>query len=169
MQLLTSPDYSKKEVFEKVSSELLQHGFVIINEEQRPWGGFFVLDDSQIKKFTDYFEFQIKPEDMAGVRLSPKILIVEKGKRLSWQYHDRRAEVWKIIGGKPGIITSFNNYENDVVELATGTYIKLMQGQRHRLIGLNDWAIVAEIWQHTNKNYPSNEEDIVRLQDDFGR
>ena len=28
---------------------------------------------------------------------------------------------------------------------------------------------MAEIWQHTNPNEESNEEDIVRLQDDYNR
>ena len=50
-----------------------------------------------------------------------------------------------------------------------GDQIKLKQGERHRLIGLDDYCLVAEIWQHTDKNNPSNEEDIVRVQDDFGR
>jgi hypothetical protein len=47
--------------------------------------------------------------------------------------------------------------------------ITLQQGERHRLIGLDSWGIVAEIWKHTDYNNPSDEDDIVRLQDDFGR
>jgi mannose-6-phosphate isomerase len=43
------------------------------------------------------------------------------------------------------------------------------KGERHRLIGLDSWRIVAEIWQHTDLENPSDEDDIVRLQDDFGR
>ena len=54
------------------------------------------------------------------------------------------------------------NYKN-------GEVIKLKQGERHRLIGLDDWGIVAEIWQHTNLDEPSDENDIIRVQDDFGR
>jgi len=50
-----------------------------------------------------------------------------------------------------------------------GNQIKLNQGERHRLIGLNDWGVVAEIWQHTDAQNPSDEDDIVRVQDDFGR
>ena len=49
-----------------------------------------------------------------------------------------------------------------------GDQVKLGQGERHRLIGLTDYGIVAEIWQHTEK-VPSDEEDIVRVQDDFKR
>jgi hypothetical protein len=47
--------------------------------------------------------------------------------------------------------------------------IKLKQGERHRLMGLGNWGIVAEIWQHTDVSNPSDEDDIVRLQDDFSR
>jgi mannose-6-phosphate isomerase len=47
--------------------------------------------------------------------------------------------------------------------------ITIKQDERQRLFGINDWAIIAEIWQHTDPNNPSNEEDIVRVQDDYGR
>ena len=45
----------------------------------------------------------------------------------------------------------------------------LKKGERHRLSGLDSWGIVAEIWQHTDAESPSNEDDIVRLEDDFNR
>jgi hypothetical protein len=35
--------------------------------------------------------------------------------------------------------------------------------------GLDETSVVAEIWQHTDANYPSDEDDIVRVQDYFGR
>jgi len=50
-----------------------------------------------------------------------------------------------------------------------GDTITLQQGERHCLIGLDDYAVIAYIWQHIDTNNPSDEEDIVRLQDDFGR
>jgi hypothetical protein len=50
----------------------------------------------------------------------------------------------------------------------SGAQIKLNQGVRHRLVGLDDYGVVAEIWQHTDA-VPSDEEDIIRVQDDFGR
>ena len=54
-------------------------------------------------------------------------------------------------------------------QLIIGNIIQLKQGERHRLIGLDGWGIVAEIWRHTDASNPSNEDDIIRLQDDFGR
>ncbi len=49
-----------------------------------------------------------------------------------------------------------------------GTTVSLIKGECHRLVGVNEWGIIAEIWQHTDANNPSNEDDIVRVQDDFG-
>jgi hypothetical protein len=37
------------------------------------------------------------------------------------------------------------------------------------LIGLEGWGVVAEFWQHTDPDYPSDEDDIVRVQDDYSR
>ena len=34
------------------------------------------------------------------------------------------------------------------------------------LLVLDTWGVVAEFWQHTDAESPSNEDDIVRLQDD---
>ncbi|HNF80183.1 MAG TPA: phosphoheptose isomerase, partial [Cyclobacteriaceae bacterium] len=98
-----------------------------------------------------------------------KILVVEPKKRLSWQYHYRRAEIWRAVSGKVGVVTSMTDEEKDTTHLNPGDEIRLAQGQRHRLMGLNEWGVVAEIWQHTDAQNPSDESDIVRLQDDFGR
>lgn len=101
--------------------------------------------------------------------MSPKILIVAPEKRLSWQYHQRRAEIWRVIQGQVGLKRSANDIEGELELLNVGDTITLQQGERHRLIGLDDYAVIAEIWQHTDANHPSDEDDIVRVQDDFGR
>ena len=95
--------------------------------------------------------------------------MVAPEKRLSWQYHFRRAEIWKLIGGVASVVTSNTDEEKDLAELKIGDIIQLKQGERHRLIGLSGWGIIAEIWRHTDPSNPSDESDIVRLQDDFGR
>jgi mannose-6-phosphate isomerase-like protein (cupin superfamily) len=96
-------------------------------------------------------------------------LVVAPEKRLSWQYHHRRAEIWKLIGGIAGVVVSNTDEQKEPQQLNIGDIIQLKQGERHRLIGLSGWGIVAEIWRHTDPSNPSDEEDIVRLQDDFGR
>ena len=50
-----------------------------------------------------------------------------------------------------------------------GKTVSLEQGERHRLVGLDSWGIVAEIWMHVDPEHPSNEEDIVRVEDDYAR
>jgi len=89
---------------------------------------------------------------------------------LSWQYHHRRAEIWTLIQGKAAVATSDTDHEKNRVVLQIGDIVRLKQGERHRLIGLQDeWGVVAEIWMHTDPANPSDEDDIIRLQDDFGR
>ena len=170
MDLVFPSTVTKDDVFAGIRKELGKHNFTIINDEIRLWGGFFVIDENQALKFLQiYFSSITKNDIIAENKLSPKILIVEAGKRLSWQYHYRRSEVWKVIGATVGVVRSNNDKENIIETFNTGDIIKLKQGERHRLVGLNNWGIIAEIWQHTNKKWPSDEEDIVRLSDDFGR
>jgi mannose-6-phosphate isomerase len=102
-------------------------------------------------------------------KLSPKILMVAPGQKLSWQYHNRRAEIWSCMEGPVGVMTSDTDVEAERHILYPGDVIRLAKGKRHRLMGLEQWGIVAEIWQHTDESYPSDEDDIIRLQDDFGR
>lgn len=52
---------------------------------------------------------------------------------------------------------------------SAGEILHLELGERHRLIGLRTWGIVAEIWQHTDATSPSDEFDIVRVSDDYDR
>lgn len=171
MKLEIIADSSKKIVFEKVKFFLESKGFKIIkSDESRPWGGFFVIDESQSAKFIDLFFSDVPEADQktAG-RISPKILIVESNKRLSWQYHHRRAEVWKVIYGEAGVVISDTDEETDLQPKKKDEIVILKQGERHRLVGTNQWGIIAEIWQHSDQQHPSDEDDIVRVQDDFGR
>lgn len=64
---------------------------------------------------------------------------------------------------------SHTDDEGELLVYQVGETVTLFQGERHRLVGLEDYAVVAEIWQHTAADNPSDENDIVRLQDDFGR
>ena len=161
----------KKELFQKTKKELKEKGFNIEGYDmERPWGGFFVIDETQAQKFIDtYFTDVEKLEAHIAAKLSPKILLVEPEKRLSWQYHHRRAEMWQVLEGPVGVIRSMTDEQGPVQEYEAGELITLEQGERHRLVGLDSWGIIAEIWQHVDAEHPSNEDDIVRLEDDFGR
>jgi len=161
----------KKELFSNIAQRLKSEGFNVVNvDDTRPWGGFFVLDEDQAQQFANVYFDGLNVEDLRiGGKLSPKILVVAPNSRLSWQYHHRRAEIWQVVSGTVGVITSENDDQGDIQTLNTGSRIKLQQGERHRLIGLDDWGVVSEIWQHTDPGNPSDESDIVRVQDDFGR
>ncbi|WP_242919944.1 phosphoheptose isomerase [Pontibacter liquoris] len=166
-----STQQDKETIFRKTAQQLQEQGFTINKQDPtRPWGGFFVINEDQAQQFADtYFDGMSIDQLKISGKLSPKILIVAPEKRLSWQYHHRRAEIWKVVEGKVGVVTSDTDEEGDVKELMPGELITLKQGERHRLVGLKDWGVLAEIWQHTDVELPSDEDDIVRVQDDFGR
>jgi mannose-6-phosphate isomerase-like protein (cupin superfamily) len=170
MNLSFSSEVNKGKIFSSVEEFLSKKFSIISRDEERPWGGFFVIDEKQSNLFIKEFFPDVNEAELSALnKLSPKILVVGPGKKLSWQYHSRRAELWKVIGGEVGVVQSDTNEQGKLKIYKPYSVIKLYQGERHRLIGLDTWGIVAEIWQHTDINYPSDEEDIVRLQDDFGR
>ncbi len=162
---------STKTVFEHVTEFLSENKLAVSSfDDARPWGGFFVLDESEANHFISKFFPHLTNEELnISGKLSPKILVVAPYKRLSWQYHHRRAEIWKLIGGEAAVMVSNTDEENEIINLHKGDIIELKQGERHRLIGMENWGIVAEIWRHTDAANPSDENDIVRVQDDFGR
>jgi len=155
----------------EVEKEIKSFGFEIISKDfDRPWGGFLVISEEQAQEFADKFFDGIDVENIKiGGKLSPKILVVKPNSKLSWQYHHRRAEIWKVFKGKVGVSRSFDDNQNPIIKLIMGDQIILKKEERHRLIGLKDFAVLAEIWQHTDPNNPSDENDIVRLSDDYGR
>ncbi|MBA0883898.1 cupin domain-containing protein [Flavobacterium undicola] len=171
MDFNLSEELEKDIVFEQIASFLKDENFTVVQQDQtRPWGGFFVIDEKQAQAFAaKFFPHLEMSEIQITNKLSPKILVVAPNKRLSWQYHFRRAEIWTILSGSVGVKTSATDEEGELQQLNQGSFIQMNKGERHRLIGLGSWGIVAEIWQHTDSNNPSDEEDIVRLQDDFGR
>jgi mannose-6-phosphate isomerase-like protein (cupin superfamily) len=161
----------KEQHFRKVKEDLESQGFEILQMDlQRPWGGFFVINEDQAQKFSDtYFSGIAVDQLKISGKLSPKILVVAPQTRLSWQYHHRRAEIWQVLSGTVGVVSSFTDQEAELKRYNPGDQIVLKQGERHRLVGLEDGGVIAEIWQHTDASNPSDESDIVRVQDDFGR
>jgi mannose-6-phosphate isomerase-like protein (cupin superfamily) len=169
--LILSPNLSKSQIAAVVETYLGAAGFSISTQDfERPWGGFFVLDESQIRKFKETFFPEVPlSEEQYAQKLSPKFLLVAPGARLSWQYHFRRAELWTLVAGDAAISRSMDDSQGPVLSMVVGEVISLQQGERHRLIGTAGWGVVAEIWMHTDASQPSDEDDIVRLQDDYAR
>lgn len=170
MTITLSPTLDKKQVFETVENMISSFVHIHHKDDSRPWGGFLVIEEDESEKFiAKFFPHLSKEALMISGKLSPKILIVAPNKRLSWQYHHRRAEIWKLIGGEAGVVTSDTDEERQTRHLKIDEIVELKQGERHRLLGLNNWGVIAEIWRHTDAENPSDEDDIVRVQDDFGR
>lgn len=162
---------SNKNIFKETEQKIKDQGFTIVDKDHdRPWGGFFVIEEEQAPEFAKTFFGDVDIDDLKkSGKLSPKILVVQPKKRLSWQYHHRRSEIWKVLEGPVGVVTSNTDEQGPVETYEAGEFVTLEQGERHRLVGLDGWGLLAEIWQHTDPENPSDEDDIVRVEDDFGR
>ncbi|HCS47013.1 MAG TPA: mannose-6-phosphate isomerase [Candidatus Aminicenantes bacterium] len=111
-----------------------------IVEEVRPWG-----------KFRSY------PHHAAG---SLKIITVSPGRALSLQYHRRRSEFWVVLD--TGLEMTLGER---VWQPKKGEEIFIPRRTPHRLrcVGRRPGRVM-ELWIGR-----SSEQDIIRLQDDFGR
>ena len=110
--------------------------------DERPWGSFTVLDD-------ELFDHKVKR------------LVVAPGKRLSYQRHGRRAEHWFIVNGTATVI--LDGVEHEV---RRGENIDIAQGQAHRCENRGTTPVILIEVQHGTY---FGEDDIERLEDDFGR
>lgn len=156
--------------YKNIENKLNNLGFQIKDSNfEKPWVAYFYIDEKQAQDFSNKFFDGIDIDSLKiENKLSPKILIVKPNVRLSWQYHNRRAEIWQVYKGQVGVVQSDTDIENELKNYMPGDQIRLRKGERHRLVGLADYGVVAEIWQHTDE-IPSNEDDIIRVQDDFNR
>lgn len=164
----------QKQLFTEVEKSITDAGYTIAERNaDKPWGAYYRIDSSQADEFVGDFFPGLSLEEarlgIEGAELSPKILVVSPGQRLSWQYHDRRAERWCFLT-EGAYRKSTTDEESDRHEARSGEVVQFQKGERHRLEGREDGTvIVAEIWQHTDTSSPSDEADIVRLQDDYQR
>lgn len=107
----------------------------------RPWGKFEVIvDDSDYKV---------------------KRITVNSNQRLSLQYHHKRDEVWVIVKGK-GIVT----IENKEIECGKGEFFHIPALSKHRI---ENNGIEELIFIEVQNGDYLEEDDIVRLQDDYDR
>ena len=172
MELQFTSETPKDEVFTKVASYLAE---LTINvsaiDHARPWGGFFVVEEESTDKFIETFFPECSPSDVKkyGSKLTPKILVVQPGEELSWQYHHRRAELWSCVSGPVGYKRSMEDTKPETTVLLPAEFVQFNPGERHTGVGLENWGIVAEFWQHTDPDQPSDDDDIVRLEDKYGR
>jgi mannose-6-phosphate isomerase-like protein (cupin superfamily) len=109
--------------------------------DRRPWGTFTVLDE--------------------GDNFKVKRIEVLPGKRLSYQKHSQRAEHWVVVQGTAKVTLD----DSDHI-VSAGEAIDIAIGSAHRVENPGDELLVFIEVQRGNY---LGEDDIVRLQDDFGR
>ena len=109
--------------------------------EHRPWGSFEHLLDEEYCKV--------------------KRIIVKPGQRLSYQFHHKRSEAWVVVQGE-AIVTlddkEFIYQKGEIVDIPVGT--------KHRVQNDED---IDLIFIETQTGSYFGEDDIVRIEDDYGR
>lgn len=165
----------KHHVFNEVIKVAHAFGMIIDDIDLgKPWGFYIRFESNQADTFVREFFPGVSVEEARlgdpDVSLSPKFLLVEPGEMFSWQYHDRRAEQWAFL--TEGYYFKSPTDEKGVRhEAHPGDVVQFAQGERHQMVAPENsfHTFAAEIWQHTDPNTPSDEADIVRLQDKYRR
>lgn len=109
--------------------------------ENRPWGSWHVLDE--------------------GDGFKVKRIVVNPHSRLSYQTHAHRAEHWVVVSGKATCVV-----DGETIVAGPGDCVDVALGQAHRIANQDDDLLV--IIEVQRGSY-TGEDDIVRLEDDFGR
>jgi mannose-6-phosphate isomerase-like protein (cupin superfamily) len=160
-------------LFERLKAEALGFGLEIreeLSSYDRPWGGFLRFSETCLPAFYEaYWRGIDVPAPGDAAQLAPKILLVAPRMRLSLQYHHRRSEHWRILDGPVKIALGPGASDLKEIVANAGDVVRIGCTAWHRLEGMDGWARVAEIWQTVDASHPSDENDIVRVRDDFGR
>lgn len=109
--------------------------------DTRPWGTYYVLSDSDDHKV--------------------KRIEVTPGKRLSYQRHQKRSEHWFVVAGTATVTLDGQDHL-----VPTGGAIDIPVGTAHRVTNATDEPLVFIEVQHGSY---FGEDDIERLEDDYGR
>ncbi len=109
--------------------------------DERPWGNYTVLSDEDDHKV--------------------KRIVVHPGKRLSYQTHARRAEHWYVVSGTATVTLDGQDHQ-----VGAGQAVDIAQGMAHRCANQGDEDVV---FIEVQRGDYFGEDDIVRLEDDFGR
>lgn len=109
--------------------------------DERPWGSFTVLDEGEGYKVK---RIEVKPH-----------------KRLSYQRHAQRAEHWFVVAG-----VALATVDGRDIRVETGEALDIPLGAAHRVENPGDELLVLV---EVQRGAYLGEDDIVRLQDDFGR
>ena len=107
----------------------------------RPWGYYVVLSDEADHKV--------------------KRIVVHSGNRLSLQLHNKRSEHWHIVSGE-AVVT----LDDRLITLKAGESVDIPIAAKHRIENKGD---VDVVFVEVQRGEYFGEDDIVRVEDDFGR
>ncbi len=108
---------------------------------ERPWGWYQTVD--------------------SGDGFLVKRIVVEPGQRLSLQKHARRSEHWVVVRGTARVTRG-----DEVRRLGPNEHVDIPLGAAHRLENTGDEPLhIIEVQCGDDLR----EDDIVRLEDDYGR
>ena len=113
----------------------------MLEKSERPWGRYEVLQE--------------------GATYKVKSIHVNPGKRLSYQRHQKRSEHWYVTDGS-GEVT----LDGKVQVVSRGSIIEIPQGMLHRISNTGSRELIL-IEVQTGSHF--GEDDIQRIEDDFGR
>lgn len=109
--------------------------------DERPWGNYQVLEDAATHKV--------------------KRITVLPGHRLSYQRHQRRAEHWFVLSGEATV--TLDDVDHSVTP---GNAIDIPRTSAHRVANRGD---VPLVFVEVQVGDYFGEDDIERLEDDYGR
>ncbi len=111
------------------------------DSDNRPWGSWLVID--------------------SGPRHCTKRIAVNPGGKLSLQLHHQRDEHWIVVEGVAQV-----TLDDETFDLRENDSIFIPRGMKHRLVNQTDDPVVVI---ETQVGSVLDENDIIRLQDDYNR
>jgi len=94
-------------------------------------------------------------------RYAGKLIAIEQGRRLSLQYHERKLESVYVLSGLLRLHLEDPSGEMRHVDLGPGDHADVPVGRRHRFEALERVELIEVS--------TADLDDVVRLEDDFGR
>lgn len=109
--------------------------------EQRPWGKFEILLDG------DYCKV--------------KKITINPGQAPSYQYHFKRYEIWTIIKGFGEL-----KLDGKIKKINEGSTVRIEKCEKHQIKNIGDEDLV---FIEVQLGEYFGEDDIVRIEDNYGR
>jgi len=138
-------------------------------DSTKPWGGYIRFARLSLGSFLSAYWRGVHVKH-ADLDLDAKVLLLAPGQRLSLQLHNKRSELWRVLEGP--VLMAIGASEDELDDRLVGPVevVRIPCGHLHRAAAPGTaWGVVAELWQHEDPTDPSNEADIVRYADDYGR